>query len=145
MTPEATFRIDLDKAMVGLWLMTWHEDREISPGVPDCAYVMNGGRYETGWLELKAIRNADPPYSFKLEPSQHRWIEAHHAKIPVHFLLATGKNIWLIPGAHHRMLTSPVSIEQLRLASICECTRESLRATLYNNLRDLTDRGRNGI
>ena len=61
--PESKLRRSVDSRMAGSWLFTWHEDREISPGVPDLHYVMKptgeigdiGTEYRVGWLELKAI------------------------------------------------------------------------------------------
>lgn len=84
--------------MAGQWNMTWHEDREISPGVPDLSYVMRGGDYEMGWLELKAGKD------FEVESSQHRWIQRHLGLIPIHFLVALGDYWVLVDGTRHLSL-----------------------------------------
>ncbi len=143
-TPELEFRAELNAAMRGVWLMTWHEDREINPGVPDVSYVMHGGYYETGWLELKALRNlpANGQYKFKIEQSQHSWIEQHHKKVPVHFLLKTPSRIWLFPGQHHHLLANPISLDALRSLSDAEMFPSNTRQVLYEYLRKFTDRRR---
>jgi len=94
--------------MVGLWIRTWHEDKEISPGVPDLSYVMLGGTFETGWIELKA-ENESKWVKFRIEPSQHQWIRNHHNLIPVHFLVAVGDDWYLIPGNCHEELAKKMS------------------------------------
>lgn len=144
MTPELEFRGDLAAAMVGAWLMTWHEDREINPGVPDVSYVMAGGKYETGWLELKATRVKSGPILFKVEASQHRWIDAHHHKVPVHFLLAGPMTVWLVGGAHHRRLASALSADDLDGIGT-PIRRDMLRRQLPALLKSATFRGRDGI
>lgn len=131
--------------MKGIWLMTWHEDREINPGVPDISYVMNGGNHETGWLELKATRsmpNKADEFRFKIEASQHQWIEAHHRKVPVHFLLRTPLYIWLFPGQHHKLLAAPITVNTLMNLSAATMSPRNTRMTLYEYLRQFTDRRR---
>lgn len=83
--------------MRGLWYMTWHETGAISPGVPDLSYVMRGGGFETGWLELKGVDGV-------VEQSQHDWMANHATLIPVHFLVIDKLNWWLIPGVFHKEL-----------------------------------------
>ena len=142
---ELEFRKQITKEMNGLWIPTIHVENHLNPGVPDMSYVMNGGSYETGWLELKAVADVvseNPRYHFKLEPSQHRWIEAHHLRVPVHLLLSTGRVVWLVSGAHHGMFSKPVGIEELRINSVCGFQREALRRNLHDNLKAVTDRRR---
>jgi hypothetical protein len=142
---ELEFRKYLNKQMNGLWLMTWHEDGLVNPGVPDVSYVMNGN-CETGWLELKAIEGADKNgnYKFTLEPSQHRWIDAHHDRVPVHILCATDAVCWLVPGDLHRELFKAQSHKQLSEFSV-GFQREQLRYILYDQLTLSTDRRRCGL
>lgn len=131
--------------MRGIWTMTWHEDREINPGVPDVSYVMNGGNYETGWLELKAVKtgpNVAGEYKFKVEPSQHEWMKNHHNKIPVHFLLKTPNRIWLLPGEFHHALANPISTRALSSLSVAGMFPQNMRMVLYEYLRKYTDRRR---
>lgn len=93
--------------MLGLWIRTWHEDKEITPGVPDLSYVIIGG-YETGWLELKAVEESDK-FQFEIEPSQHQWIEAHCEWVPVHFLAAVGNDWFVVPGRYHKELAQKMN------------------------------------
>lgn len=143
--PELIFRGEVDRAMNGLWTMTWHEDREINPGVPDLSYVMNGSYYETGWIELKAIRY-DPKatqHKFTLEPSQHTWISKHCTKIPVHLLLALGDNAtFLVSGCHHKRLAGPIDLNTLEQISTAKFERSAMRSTLHDVLKCYTDRRR---
>jgi len=137
--PESMLRNHLKQRMRGLWLMTWHEDKEISPGVPDLSYVMlqpskNGKLaglgatptgmatgHETGWLELKAVF-APPPKTtevhLKLESSQHQWIGFHLGKIPIHFLVAIGETWYFIDAIHHQTLARKISISTLESLAI---------------------------
>ncbi|CAB4120896.1 hypothetical protein UFOVP2_52 [uncultured Caudovirales phage] len=130
--------------MKGLWTLTWHEDREISPGVPDASYVMAGGKYETGWLELKAV-DGKGTFNIGIEQSQHEWIKGHCEKIPVHFLIRTNDMVWLIPGASHFHFVKPVDVPLLQQLAIASAIKDDIRKMLYNNLRQLTFRGRNGV
>lgn len=144
-TPEGEFRGFLDKAMSGAWIMTWHEDREINPGVPDVSYVMTCGEYETGWLELKAIRydSKKEKHKFTLEPSQHSWIQAHCKRVPVHLLLCLGDYlVFLVDGALHGRFAEAISIEELRSISTATIPKSDLRVQLTLQLRQLTDRRR---
>jgi len=145
-TPEGEFRDYLDRAMRGLWLMTWHEDREINPGVPDVSYVMNGLFHETGWLELKAIRYDEKKeeHKFTLEPSQHAWFEAHCKKIPVHLLLCLGDHfVFLVDSSFHKEFVRPLTIDKLRMISTATIPKSDLRFQLPDHLKRLTDRRRN--
>jgi hypothetical protein len=122
--------------------MTWHEDREISPGVPDLSYVLLGNDCETGWLELKASLSSSKSTTFKIEPSQHQWIGAHVGKIPIHFLVAWGDQWYFIDAKHHERLA--LSITKTELAAIA--IRSFHEKSVAMN-RDLfwfaTNRGRN--
>jgi hypothetical protein len=128
--------------MSGLWTFTWHEDREISPGVPDASYVMSGTGYETGWLELKATHMKEGPYRFKVEPSQHRWIDAHCDKVPVDFLIASAEKVWLVPGFSHKLFLETVTDDEMNRVSHGWTPRQDLRVFLNKHLRRLTDRSR---
>jgi hypothetical protein len=122
--------------------MTWHEDREISPGVPDLSYVLLGDDCETGWLELKATLSPGKSVTFKIEPSQHRWIRMHLGRIPIHFLVAWGDQWYFIDAKHHERLA--LSITKAELAAIAI---RSFREKSVAMNRDLfwlaTYRGRN--
>jgi len=111
----------LKNSMAGEWLLTWHENGGIQPGVPDLSYVLLSPGHETGWLELKAtddILGNKPKKLFKLESHQHQWIDAHWYLIPVHILCAV-EDIWyLIPGVHHESIDEPLTAESLRSLSV---------------------------
>lgn len=126
--PEMELRHTLAKAMAGKWRLTWHEDREINPGVPDTSYVvLNPGRHQTGWMELKAIRDpGDKPFKFKIEPSQHVWFADHIDLIPCHFLLAVGDMVYLVDGKMHPLLDEPMKLNHLHNWSIQVYTRNTL-------------------
>jgi hypothetical protein len=141
---ETILRSDLATCMRGYWVMTWHEDREINPGVPDVSYTFNGGKHETGWLELKAIPK--PPngkYKFTLEPSQHRWMTAHVGNIPIHLLLACGDDLWLVDAAYHQRFIKTIEADELdSLNLIRGCSRSDIRGVLLPVLRKETNRSR---
>ena len=125
--------------------MTWHEHREISPGVPDLSFVMHGMNprgYETGWIELKAIRQPSSlEFRFKVEPSQHQWIEDHWKKCPVLFLVAVGEElVYLIPGAHHGTLADSMTRTDLIRVSIGCWPRKNFAKLLAKELRNITAR-----
>lgn len=120
--------------------MTWHEDREISPGVPDCSYVMKGGNHETGWLELKAVADTET-VRLKVEPSQVRWIEAHCGICPVHVLIAVGHYWHLVDGKHIQELAVPIQQDRLALISEKSFHQMVARDMLAHWLRVLTRKG----
>lgn len=103
------------------WLLTWHEDKEITPGVPDASYVMLQPGHETGWLELKAgLPNSKGTVTFQVEPSQHQWIQFHLGRIPIHFLVAVDEQWFFIDGRHHSRLSQKATVadlEQIAIAS----------------------------
>lgn len=114
--PELKFRHFLDSQMKGHWKHTWHEDREISPGVPDLHYMMMGPTKSClGWLELKAI---DEPMSKKhyihVEPSQHQYIRRWIDFMPIDFLIRIQAQVYVVPGRFHNELATSRSLEDLR-------------------------------
>lgn len=138
---ELDFRKELFKSMDGLWVGSIHVENHLNPGIPDCSYVMLGGDYETGWLELKAI-DEEPPYAITIERSQHVWIQNHHSRVPVHLLISTGQVCWLVPGEHHGMFAKRVHLDQLVSKSVCGFQRAEMRSILHAELKRLTDRSR---
>jgi hypothetical protein len=101
--------------MTGQWMMTWHEDRGISPGVPDLHYVMLGDdKYRVGWLELKSIdREITATSRIKIEPSQHQYMRRWLPHMPIHFLVRANKIVYLVDGKYAAalsLLDSPNSI-----------------------------------
>jgi hypothetical protein len=139
--PETILRRTVKKNMSGTWEMTWHEDRQVSPGTPDISYVMIHAHCETGWLELKAIAGLTPaPWRFKLEPSQPEWMQRHADRVPVHFLVAVRETCWLIHGREWRMLQLPVSELMLDTVCIIKFEFSDMRRVLAPVLIDLTYR-----
>lgn len=127
-------------------LITWHEDREINPGVPDVSYVpINDlGYHQTGWLELKAIDWPEDPLilgrsipraKFKIEPSQHQWIGRHLNRIPIHFLVAYGPRCFFVDAIHHRRLAEPTQVTELAQISVGTFLTRSLaeNSSLFSN------------
>lgn len=102
---ELAFRRDLKQIMDGKWLLTWHEDKGISPGVPDLHYIFppdDDGEYELGWLELKASRLS--PFKIKVEPSQHQYIRRWLPHIHIHFLIRVQNYVYLVDAKEHDYL-----------------------------------------
>lgn len=144
-TPESRFRGGIAKAMYFHWLLTWHEDREINPGVPDISFVMKSGDYETGWLELKAcmITAAKPKTNFHIEPSQHTWMRNHAGIIPAYFLIQINdERCYLVHGEKHQELAVPLTTEQLEALSMASFESTRIRQTLPALLQGLTRRTR---
>lgn len=137
---ELEFRKELIKVMAGLWLPTIHEENRYNPGVPDLSFVMNGD-CETGWLELKQDESLRTDgYRFHVEPGQHRWMEAHAAKIPAYFLLDCGRTVILLNGTHHRLLSSPIGLPCLADNRARFFDRNEMRKGLYEALAQITKR-----
>lgn len=117
--PETLWRHDLTRRMQGLWSMTWHEDRQVSPGVPDMHYSMGPmTTHRIGWLELKA---KETPLSrsnhITVEPSQHQYIPKWLDRMPIHFLIRVRNTVFLIDGIHHDVVRSVSSDHDLMLIS----------------------------
>ena len=145
MSPEARFRRDLAKAMFFHWQLTWHEDREVNPGVPDLSFVMKSGDYETGWLELKAcmITGTKPKTNFHIEPSQHTWMRGHAGIIPANFLIQINdETCHLVHGLKHQELAAPLTTDQLEALSMASFPSSAIRRTLQALLQGLTRRTR---
>jgi hypothetical protein len=107
--------------MAEQWMMTWHEDRGISPGVPDLHYVMRGdGEYRVGWLELKSIdREISKTSRIKVEPSQHQYLRRWLPYMPIHFLVRANSVVYLVEGKYAAalpLLDSPNSICAISVA-----------------------------
>lgn len=100
--PEQRFRDYLEPRMRPHWLMTWHEDRQVSPGVPDLHYVI-GMNHRVGWLECKAIDvEIGPRNKIGVEASQHQYIRRWVNYMPIHFLVCIVERVFVIPGRYHK-------------------------------------------
>jgi hypothetical protein len=93
--------------------MSWHENRGISPGVPDLSFVMRGGSFETGWLELKAEEPKNGYIRPKVQTSQIAWIEDHCEHIPVYILIAVADSWHLVHGSYIQELAQKITLDRL--------------------------------
>ena len=95
---ELDLRHRLRDGMRGRWLLTWHEDGRVNPGVPDVSYVITDKvyniRHETGWLELKVAKEG----TVQVEPAQHQWMRLHAGLVPAHFLIEHNDRWFLVDG-----------------------------------------------
>lgn len=137
---ELELRHELRDSMKGFWELTWHEDREVSPGVPDVSFVMRGPgvEYETGWLELKADSPKAKNPNFTPEPSQHEWMARHAHLVPVYFLCSHGIYCYLIAGIYHGFLASALTQQQLDELPRATFLRKHMRDVLPPLLRSFT-------
>lgn len=143
---ELEFRRTLSDAMKGSWDLTWHEDGRVNPGVPDLSFVMKGDGYETGWIELKAVFDTEPPFAWALEQSQHSWIMKHLGRIPIFILVASGDRCWLFDHRLHHEFRKPNGdvawLDENCLATVDLAEPSKIRSTLAPRLRELTHRNR---
>ncbi len=115
---EMVFRKEVAEAIGDDCLFTWHEDRIISPGVPDLHYVCKGtGKYQVGWLELKAISKFSEGKKIHVEPSQHQYARKWGAAMPIHFLVKVGKKVYLIPSSMSREISLALDESYLAAAA----------------------------
>lgn len=137
--PETQLRGYVNTHMKGAWLMTWHEDREISPGVPDLHYVMLGGDHRVGWLELKAI-DTEISYSrrVKVEPSQHQYLRRWCPLMPIHFLVRIKMDVFMVPGEMSKQLSAAVSLVDMKAISVLHFRLTDLGLLLPPFLREAT-------
>jgi hypothetical protein len=142
--PEMRFRRFVSNNMVDHWQMCWHEDREISPGVPDLHYILRDSdsqRYPkvTGWLELKAL---DEPLSksnrIKVEPSQKQWMPKWGPLVPVHFLVRIERQIFLFGWYHAAQLGNLVDFDEAKILSITNFFENDIQKELPKTLKLLT-------
>ena len=144
--PELKFRRFIEPLMREHWMMTWHEDREITPGVPDLHYVMKDSDppgtqtgFRVGWLELKAIdSNVTPSQRFKIEPSQHQYIRRWHHHMPIHFMVRSIDDVFVIPGKYHTELASAVCLADVSILADLRFKDHEIAAKLPTFLRKIT-------
>lgn len=120
-SPELKFRRLLGEKMKGLWLMSWHEDREISPGIPDLHYVMNDDStlFRVGWLELKAVDSElSNKTKIKIEPSQHQYITRWQSHMPIDFFIRIVDHVYLVDSQWHKVIPTFTDTKQMRGVSI---------------------------
>ena len=135
---ELRFRHWLGPKMADQWMMTWHEDRHISPGVPDLHYVMGIG-HRVGWLELKALdAGMINGYKIRVEPSQHQYIRRWLPFMSIHFLVRIKRHIYLIDGVEHVNLSAAVDENSLAAMSVCQFHQDDILKYLPDHLRKIT-------
>jgi hypothetical protein len=137
---ELKFRRFLGPAMADQWMMTWHEDRHISPGVPDLHYVMiDEAAHRVGWLELKAMDiELSKLYRIRVEPSQHQYIRRWVPMMPIHFLIRVKRVIYLVDGKHHDALPEIHNANDMRLICTATCDQADIAKVLTPALKTLT-------
>jgi hypothetical protein len=151
--PELKFRRFIEPLMRDHWMMTWHEDREITPGVPDLHYVMkinetknmsvehpsHAPDYRVGWLELKSIDvNVTASQRFKIEPSQHQYIRRWHRHMPIHFMVRTKDDVFVIPGKFHTELASAACLADVSILADLYFKDHDIATALPPFLRKIT-------
>ena len=135
---ELKFRHFLGPAMVGNWMMTWHEDRHISPGVPDLHYVIDED-CRVGWLELKAMDSELSNSSrVKVEPSQHQYFRRWRPYMPIHFLIRVKRTIYLVDSEHHAALPEVHNAHDMKMLCVTVCDQSDIAKILPPALKILT-------
>lgn len=140
--PETKLRQYIVAPMKEEWMMTWHEDREISPGVPDLHYVMKGlpgEQFRVGWLELKAIdTNITASQRIGIKSSQHQYLRRWCEHMPILFLVRIQNWMYVVPGAYHAELSMASCETDMVLLSLINFEQTQLQEVLPPFLRDLT-------
>lgn len=137
---ETELRKKWRKAVTGIVLSTWHEDREINPGVPDVSFVVPDKKHETGWIELKACDADQGKIKLQVEPSQHNWIRAHHEHVPIWFLVLVEPHVYLIGGHMHEFVDEIKTVEELERSSMMHCGSDDIRTAIIPFLAMMTER-----
>jgi len=143
-TAELSFRHFIGPAMRGKWMMAWHEDRHISPGIPDLHYVMVNEEdhrieYRVGWLELKAIdTDLFPTRRIKVEPSQHQFMRRWLPHMPIHFLIRVKKTLYLVDGIYHATVPEIHNASDMQLICTATCNQADVVKVLVPILKTLT-------
>lgn len=118
-------------------MFTWHEDREITPGVPDMHYCFMGHR--VGWLELKALHgNLAVRNRVTVEPSQKQYIRQWRTYMPIHFLVRINAHLYLIPGDFADSLGAVGTIQDIESISVLHIPQTKLVEQLIPKLKEIT-------
>lgn len=139
--PEQKFRDYLEPRMREHWMMTWHEDRQVSPGVPDMHYVPieDGGNFRVGWLEVKAIdKHIGPRSKISVEPSQHQYIRRWGIYMPIHFIICIIDRVFVIPGRYHQDIPNAICYADISALSDIQFHRQLIAEQLPPYLREIT-------
>ena len=125
-------------------MMTWHEDRQISPGVPDLHYVTLGqqgdsGRFRVGWLEVKALeKDISPKNKIGVEPSQHQYLRRWHPYMPIHFIVRVVDRVFVVPGKYHKEINGATCYADLAALSDHQFHQSLIAEELPPFLREVT-------
>ena len=137
--PEQKFRDYLEPRMRDHWMMTWHEDRQVSPGVPDLHYVMGIKDYRVGWLECKAIdKEISRTNRIGVEASQHQYIRRWDAYMPIHFLIRIIDRVFVIPGRYHKEIPDASCYADISALSDLQFPQQLIAEQLPPYLRETT-------
>ncbi len=140
--PETKLRSYIIAPMKEHWMMTWHEDREITPGVPDLHYVMKGEpgeQFRVGWLELKAIdTRITKSQRIGVEPSQHQYLRRWVDHMPIHFMVRIQEQIYIVPGKWARELSQACCEADMKLLSTINFPQQQLEIVLPPFLKEIT-------
>lgn len=140
--PETRLRRDVDALMHRFWAMAWHEDRTVSPGMPDLHFVMQGEegeKFQCGWLELKAIdKPISPTNRIGVKPSQHQFNRGWAHIMPIYFLVAVQDRCFVIPGKWSRELAHADCIVDLLGMSVLDFSKSKMQDVLPPFLREVT-------
>lgn len=138
---EQAFWRWLRPRMTGHWLASRHEDRGISPGTPDLHYGFTPdslGKYQTGWLELKATALLTPKTSIKIEASQHQYCRTWGRAVPIHFLILVVDEVLLVPSEHHLVIPRARYVEEIREIALVWFNKDLAADMLPPVLRNIT-------
>lgn len=140
--PETKLRQYIEPRMRDQWMMTWHEDREITPGVPDLHYVMKGApgeKYRVGWLELKAIdTKMSKSNRIGVEPSQHQYIRRWDEHMPIHFLIRIQDRIYVVPGKYSPGISAAATLNDIIGLSDINFDQSQISEVLPPFLKEIT-------
>jgi hypothetical protein len=120
-------------------MMTWHEDRQVSPGVPDLHYVIPADGFRVGWLEIKAIdKDINPRNKIGVEASQHQYIRRWAPFMPIHFMICIVERVFVIPGRYHKEIPDATCYADISALSDIQFQRQLIAEQLPPYLRKET-------
>jgi len=140
---ELRFRHILNQAMKDQWKFIWHEDRIISPGVPDLHFCFepDGHKYDLGWLELKSVDSElSKTTRIRVEPSQHQFIRRWRQLTPIYFLIHVKGMVYLVSSEHHSVLPGLDSTGYLAPISVARMRSDEMQYKLATALKDIVRR-----
>lgn len=144
MTPrELKFRKKLIDTMGGRWYPAIHVENHLNPGVPDLSYVMVANGHETGWLELKSVSVA-AALAIKVEQSQHMWMDKVAGRVPCHFAIEVGTDVYIVNGTDHSRVHTGMAPMELESLAIRRFHAPLIASELSAFFRTLTKRDRHG-